>query len=86
MGVGFASVEDNQTWYTDKEFQFELWSDSDKTLALYYGAVENTNQGYPSRVTKILDSQGNLLVTYDDANFATNPGNVLEDCQYLFSE
>ena len=56
----------------------------DKTLALYYGAADSVSQGYPSRVTKILDDTGNLLVTYDDANFATNPYDVLEDCQVLF--
>ena len=86
VGVGFASVEDNHQWYVDKEFQFELWSDTDKTLALFYGAASNASQGYPSRVTKILDDEGNLLVTYDDANFATNPFNVLEDCEVLFGE
>ena len=84
VGVGFATVAENHEWYIDKEFRFELWSDTDKTLALFYGAAESASQGYPSRVTKILDAEGNLLVTYDDANFATNPFNVLEDCQYLF--
>ena len=84
MGVGFASVGDNKTWHTNEGFQFELWSDTDRTLALYYGAASSASQGFPSRVTKILDNQGNLLVTYDDANFLTNPYNVLEDCQYLF--
>jgi peroxiredoxin len=84
--VGFASVEENNQWYVDKEFQFELWSDTNKELALFYGAVESSSQGYPNRVTKILDDEGNLLVTYDDANFATNPFNVLEDCQYLFGQ
>ena len=84
--MGFASVEANNQWYVDKEFQFELWSDTNKELAIFYGAVESASQGYPSRVTKILDDEGNMLVTYVDANFATNPFNVLEDCQYLFGE
>ena len=84
IGIGFASVADNQNWHSNEGFQFDLWSDADKTLALYYEAVESTSQGYPSRVTKILDNEGNLIVTYDDANFVTNPYNVLEDCQYLF--
>jgi peroxiredoxin len=72
-------------WAEEEEFPFELWTDTDKTLALYYGAISSANATSVSRVTRILDEEGHLLLKYDDASFVTNPTDVLEDCQQLFA-
>jgi len=86
VAVGFSSIEDNAEWVEAKEFQFEIWSDTDRSLGLYYGAATSADQSAASRVTKILDSDGKLVLEYNSANFMSNPQDVLEDCQILFSE
>ena len=84
VAIGFDSVAENHEWVLDEGFQFEVWSDSNKELGLYYGAATSASQSAPSRITRILDAQGNVAVIYDDVNFVTNPRDVLDDCQVLF--
>ena len=85
MGVSFDSPEKNETWAEDEGFSFDLWTDDDKTLALTYGAVVDDTQSYTIRITRILDTDGDLLVEYDKVAVGTNPADVLEDCQTIFA-
>lgn len=69
-----------------EEFNFEVWTDDDKTLALYYGAIARQSALVPSRITKLLDADGNLILEYvDRITVGTHPGRVLEDCQKIFA-
>ena len=86
MGVSFDDPDDNQDWAQDEGFAFELWTDSDKTLALYYGSIEQENSWLPGRVTRVLDAEGTLVLEYDDVSISQGPQDVLEDCQVLFGE
>jgi peroxiredoxin len=63
-----------------------MWNDTDKTLALYYDAITSADQSTPYRVTKILDSEGKLVLEYNDASFLSNPQNVLDDCKIIFGD
>ncbi len=83
--MSFAEPSDNRTWIDDQGYQYEVWTDSGRTLSSTYGAVTSTEQQFPSRVTKIIDSNGVLILEYNDAGFLRNPQNVLEDCQALFN-
>ena len=67
-----------------KQFPYEMWNDSEKKLALYYGAATSESQKMPARVTRILDSEGKLLLEYNNVNFMANPQDVLDDCKLLF--
>lgn len=82
--MSFDSPEVNQGWAIDEGFSYELWSDTDKTLALTYGAARNEAQFAASRVTRLLDADGVLLLEYDEVSAGTNPRQVLEDCEALF--
>jgi len=84
VGVGFDSPEDNSAWAQDEGFSFELWTDSDKTLALYYGAVESASATLPSRVTRVLDAEGVLVLEYQVSDIGIHPQDVLDDCRILF--
>lgn len=84
MAVGFDSPEVNQAWAEDEGYQFEIWTDDDKTLAVYYGAAASTSATVPLRVTKILDAEGELILEYSVTNVGTHPAQVLADCQALF--
>jgi peroxiredoxin len=87
IGVGFDSPNANTAWSEGEipPFTFELWTDGDRQLATYYDAVANQVQVNPSRVTKVLDPSGTLVLEYvADIAVGTHPGLVLADCQALF--
>ena len=75
-----------KSWAEEEGFQYELWTDSDKTLATYYDDTFS-GQPFPNRVTVLLSAEGKLLLEYPAAmtsNIGAHPGEVLEDCQKLF--
>ncbi len=81
MGVSFAGPEVNTLWIQDQGYQYEFWTDTNRELALYYGAVEKVTDFVPARVTRILDAEGVLVLEYA---VGTHPLEVLADCQALF--
>jgi len=86
VGVSFDSPEANAAFKSAQGFEFELWSDTDKTLALYYGAAASRTQSMAGRVTVILDAGGTLVLEYPLVNPGVHPQQVLEDCQVLFGQ
>jgi peroxiredoxin len=84
IGVSFDSPSKNDEWAIDEGFEFDLWSDLDRDLALYYGAATSPTQGAASRVTKVLDANGDLVLEYDVNFVGTHPAQVLHDCEFLF--
>ena len=85
--MGFDAPERTAPWVEREEFPFEIWTDQEKTLALYYGAATQSSS-VPNRITKILDAEGTLILEYENIGFgiATHPAQVLNDCQLLFGE
>ena len=85
VGVGFNPPEAMQAWAEDEGFTYELWTDTDRTLALTYGAAKRPDQSSPSRITMLLDAEGRLLLEYVGAiDTGTHPNDVLTDCEALF--
>lgn len=64
IGVSFDAPATNAIFKANEEFQFPLWSDTEKTLALTYGAAEADWQPIASRVTVILDETGDWVLFY----------------------
>jgi len=84
IGVGFGTPSTQQSWKEQEGFQYEIWSDSDKTLAVYYGAASGKTALFPTRVTKVLDAGGNLILEYLSVSPSGHPQDVLSDCQQIF--
>lgn len=84
IGASFDSPEENQTWAVEESYEYELWSDEARELALYYGAATTATQGAASRVTKLLDASGTLILEYAGVSVGAHPGEVLQDCQAIF--
>lgn len=86
MGVSFDDPSTNLQWAQQEGFTFELWTDTDRTLALTYGAATSANQAYANRITVLLDADGDVQLEYlDHISVGTHPGRVLEDCQQLYA-
>lgn len=87
VGVSFNDVEALSAWAEEEAFGFELWQDTDKTLAVHYGAAASTATGIPSRVTVVLDSNGDQILNYDVGwGFGTHPSEVLADLTILWGK
>ncbi|MCB9681890.1 MAG: peroxiredoxin [Alphaproteobacteria bacterium] len=84
VGVSFDSPAENQRWAERQSFPFELWSDVDRDLALYYGAARTATQGTASRVTRVLAPDGRVLLTYDSVRVGVHPQQVLDDVTAIF--
>lgn len=83
--MSFDPPEANAAWREKKGFTFELWSDENREMALYYGAASDPHQRTASRETRLLDAEGNLLLEYDvGLNIGTHPSDVLADCERLW--
>lgn len=63
-----------------------MWTDTDKTLALAYGAASSANQRTADRVSVLLDGDGTLLLEYLDVAVSNHPAEVLADCRILFAD
>ena len=88
IGVGFQSPSSMKNWAEKEEFQYEVWTDSDKTLAAYYDDTFSEGQAFPNRVTVLLSAEGELLLEYPTSmtgDIGTHPSQVLADCEKLFS-
>ena len=86
VGVSFDAPDRNANWAADEGFQFELWTDDDRTLAVAYGAASSSSARFANRVTVVLDADGNQLLEYEVSSVGTHPAAVLEDCELLFGE
>ena len=85
VGVSFSDPSANEDWAQDESFEFQIWTDSDKDLALYYEAIDSDWAFVPGRITVLLDEEGNLaLGYYSGISVGTHPAQVLEDAEKLF--
>ena len=87
IGCSFDTTMDNYAFITANDFQYPIWSDQARDLALYYEAATSKSQGMPSRVTAVLDPDGNWILKYvvNFFNEKGHPGQVLQDLEKLFA-
>lgn len=83
--MSFSPISLAAWWAEDEGFEFELWKDDDKTLALALGAVSSDSAIYCDRVSFLLDPDGQVVLEYiDSVDTGTHPGQVLADIKLLF--
>jgi peroxiredoxin len=87
IGISYAGVDTLQDWAMDEGFEYELWQDTERALAVHYGAASTTSSAVPGRVTVVLDGEGNQILSYDVGfSFGTHPAEVLEDCEAIWGD
>ena len=85
--MSFDNPSKNQSWAEDQGYEFELWSDDDKTLAITYGAAANDSAYYADRITVVLNEEGNLILEYlENISVGTHPAEVLDDLQKVYGD
>jgi len=77
--VSFDGVEANAAYANKNGFAFPLLSDSDRKVALSYGACKDANAAWPNRVSFLIDEQGRIERVYDRVDPRDHPARVLAD-------
>jgi peroxiredoxin len=87
--VSTSNLQVIADWVADEGFQYEVWRDDTGDLGVYYGALPGPtgpNPGSPSRITKVLDADGTLMLEYPQVSVSTHPASVLTDLQILLAD
>lgn len=83
--MSFDDTSENAAFASAQGFQYELWSDLQRTLALHFGAATSDTQGSAYRRTFVLDEQGRLCLQYDTVGVNSHPEDVLDDVTLLLA-
>ena len=62
--MSFDTPQANSAFKQEQGFQFPLWSDEDRDLAMFYGAASAPKDLFASRITVVLDPQGTWQLVY----------------------
>ncbi len=83
-GASFDKPAENKAFKTANKFQFDLFSDTERQLALHYGAATATTDKTAKRITVLLDPSGDQRLLYDVGfNVLQHPSDVLADMQKI---
>jgi peroxiredoxin Q/BCP len=77
--VSFDSVDANRRFRAKCDFPFTLLCDTEKALAIAYGAAADANAGAPKRITVVVDPDGKVAKVYPAVKPAEHPRQVLDD-------
>ena len=79
IGASFDQVEDNAAFAQRLGLSFPLLCDSDRSVALAYGACQDPRARYPDRVSVLIDEQGRVIRVYDQVDPRDHAARVLAD-------
>ncbi len=79
LGVSFDPVEDNAAFAKRFDFPFALLCDTDRQVALAYGACDNPKAAYAERISYLIDEQGRILRVYQQVDPRIHAAEVLAD-------
>lgn len=75
FGLSFDAPEKNKAFAEKYDFKFLLLSDPSRETAVAYGAAKTVDAGYASRVSYIVDEEGDIAAVFPNVN----PGSHLSD-------
>ena len=79
MGITFSSPEDLKKWGTDEGYSGVLLSDSDRSVAMAFGAAESADQEKATRISILVGPDGKVVKTYDSPVADEHPSEALCD-------
>jgi peroxiredoxin len=77
--MSFDPPSATKPWVIQEKFPFEVWTDSDRTLAKALGSEGKL--GYAARKSYLIDANGTVLLEYGGVDVSTHPEDVLEDAK-----
>jgi peroxiredoxin Q/BCP len=79
LGASFDPVEENAAFARKLNLDFPLLSDTDRSLALAYGACQDPRARSPERISVLIDEQGRVMRVYDKVDPRDHAARVLAD-------
>jgi peroxiredoxin len=79
LGITFSATEDLKSWRDEVGLTTELLCDTDRSVAVAYGAAENKEQERPKRISVLVGPGGKVVKTYATPDGETHPAEVLAD-------
>ena len=79
LGVSFDPIEDNAAFAKKFSFPFALLCDTDRKVALAYGACDNPKAAYAERISYVIDERGVILRVYPQVDPRIHAAEVLAD-------
>jgi len=77
LGASFDSPTDNSAFASKFSFPFQLLCDTDKKLAIAYGAAASTKDAYPRRITYVIGPTGVIEQAIDTKDPAGQAAAIL---------
>lgn len=68
LGVSLDDETDNKAFAEKFSFPYPLLCDTNREIALAYGAVKKKEDGYASRITYVIDENGKVEEAIDQVN------------------
>ena len=79
LGASFDQVEDSAAFANRLSLSFPLLCDNDRSVALAYGACQDSKARYPDRVSVLIDERGRVMRVYDHVDPRDHAARVLAD-------
>ena len=79
LGISFNDVERNAEFADKNQFPFPLLCDTGRSVGMAYGACADDKARYASRISILIDEDGNVVRVYDKVNPRDHPAQVLAD-------
>jgi peroxiredoxin Q/BCP len=77
LGASFDAAKDNLAFANKFSFPFRLLCDTDRKLAVAYGAADSTKDGYPRRITYVIGTNGAIEQAIDTKDPAGQAAAIL---------
>jgi peroxiredoxin Q/BCP len=79
LGITFSSPADLKKWRDETGLTTELLCDSDRAVAMAYGAAEDADQERPTRMSVLIGPDGTVVQIYAKPDPESHPADVLAD-------
>lgn len=79
LGITFSPSEDLKRWREEVGLKTELLCDTDRSVAVAYGAADSKDQERPKRISVLVGPDGKVVKTYGTPDAEAHPGEVLAD-------
>jgi peroxiredoxin Q/BCP len=76
--VSFDPPEANAKFVAKYDFPFPILSDTDKSMAIAYGAAADASAKYANRVTVVIDKDGRVETLYGKVDPKTHAATLLD--------
>ena len=77
IGISFDSREKNELFADRARLPFPLLSDTDRRIALAYGACDDPRDGFARRIAYVIDENGAVAEAHGRVNPRTYPAEQL---------